>query len=175
MRLRFHNATDSALSINSSAELLNKFLVSCLLIRRGHVLELDPSFRRPIVEGSKFSLFPLSDGVIFSSVFKRATALREISRMVQFSTSFSNVVLDTSIILSAIPTCPPVIRPRKATAIAITLVAMPAARRSRTILSHLWRDKRRNSGRWESSTRRTISRIISRRQSKDRIVSRPST
>jgi hypothetical protein len=125
--------------------------------------------------GSKFQAFPPSNGVIFSSVFKRAMAPREISSVVQFSTSFSNVVFATSIILSAIPTCAPLICPRNATAIATTLVATAAAKRSRTILSHLWRHKRRNSGRWALSTHRMLSCITALDQPNDRIVSRPST
>lgn len=125
--------------------------------------------------GSKFPISLPSDGVILSSIFKRAIAPREISSVVQFSTSFSNVEFATSIILRAIPTCPPLIRPRNTTAIATTLIAINAVKRSRTRLSHLWREKRRNSGRWDFSTQRMLFWITSSDQSNARIVSRPST
>ena len=125
--------------------------------------------------GSKFQVSPPSRGVVFSSVLKRAIAPREISSVVQFSTSFSKVVFAMSIILSAIPTCAPLTRPRYAIAIATTLIAIAAAKRSRTMLSHLWRHKRRNSGRWALSTLIMLSCITAFDQPNERIVSRPST
>jgi hypothetical protein len=41
-------------------------------------------------------------------------------------------------------------------------------------LSHLWRHKRINSGRWELSMVWTLSRIAPLDQPNDRMVSRPS-
>lgn len=123
----------------------------------------------------EFQPLPPSTAVDFSSVFNREIAPREVSSIVQFSTSFSNVVFATSIMLSAIPTCPPLTCPWKATAIAITLVATAAPKRSRMRLSHLWRHRRRNSGRWELSTLRMLSCIAVLDQPNDRMVSRPST
>jgi hypothetical protein len=113
-------------------------------------------------------------GVISSSVFKRAMAPSEVSNVVQFSTSFSNVELVTSIMLSTIPTCAPLTCPRNATAIAMSDVAMAAARRSRITFNHLWRHKRINSGRCELSMHCMLSCIAALDQPNDRIVSRPS-
>lgn len=125
--------------------------------------------------GSKFHVLPPSIGVIISSVLSLAIAPRDISNVVQFSTSFSRVEFATSIILSAIPICAPLTRPRYTTAKITTLVATAAARRSSTMLSHLWRHKRRNSGRWALSTLLMLSCITVFDQPKARIVSRPST
>lgn len=124
--------------------------------------------------GSKSQSSSPSEGVVFSSVLKRAIAPRDISIVVQVSTSFSNVVFATSMILSAIPTCAPLTRPRYATATATTLVATAAVKRSKTILSHLWRHRSRNSGRWALSTLVMLSCMTASDQPNERIVSRPS-
>ena len=118
---------------------------------------------------------PPSGGVLLSRVFMRAMAPREISIMVQFSTSLSSVVFVTSIMLSAIPTCAPLTCSRNTTAMTIAVVATAAAKRSRTTLSHLCRQRRRNSGRWEFSTLRMFLLMTALDQPKARIVSRPST
>jgi hypothetical protein len=124
--------------------------------------------------GSKFQSPSPSAAVVSSSAFNRATAPREVSSVVQFSTSFSNAEFATSITLSAIPTCPPLTCSRNDTAIATTLVATAAPKRDRTRLSHLWRHKRRNSGRWELSMLWILSHIAALDQPNDRMVSRPS-
>lgn len=54
--------------------------------------------------GSKFPSLSRIGKIFCSSIFRRATAPREISNVVHSPTSFNNVVFATSIILSAIPT-----------------------------------------------------------------------
>jgi len=125
--------------------------------------------------GSKLRAFPPSNGVVFSRVFKRAMAPSDVSSVVQFSTSFNIVLLATSMMLRTIPTCAPLTCPRYTAAIETIPVETAADERSRTMFSHLWRHKRRNSGRWEVWRLRIFSCIATSDQPKDRIVSRPST
>lgn len=125
--------------------------------------------------GSTQKVSPPSDGVFSSRDFKRAIAPMEVSSVVQLSTSLNKVVFATSMMLSATPTCAPDTCARKTTTKVTTLVAIPVAKRSKTTLSHLWRHRRRNSGRCDSSILRVFWPMTALAQPNARMVSSPST
>lgn len=101
-------------------------------------------------------------------------APREISRFVQDSTSPRSVAFASRTMFSAIPIWPAVVVPFSVTARIIKPIAIPDTIRSRTMLSHLCRQKRIYDGCWLLSRYKIFSSSICFSQPKERIVATPS-
>lgn len=98
----------------------------------------------------------------------------EISRFVQDSTSPRSVAFASRTMFSAIPIWPAVVVPFSVTARTIKPIAIPDTIRSRTMFSHLCKQKRTYDGCWLLSRYKMFSSSICFSQPKERIVETPS-
>jgi hypothetical protein len=98
----------------------------------------------------------------------------EISRLVQDSTSPRSVAFASRTMFSAIPIWAAVVVPFSVTARTIKPIAIPDTIKSRTMFSHLCRQKRIYDGRWLLSRYEMFSSSICFSQPKERIVKTPS-
>lgn len=98
----------------------------------------------------------------------------EISRFVQDSTSPRSVAFASRTMFSAIPIWPAVVVPFSVTARTIKPIAIPDTIKSRTMFSHLCKQKRTYDGCWLLSRYKMFLSSICFSQPKERIVEMPS-